>query len=245
MYTMTVLLTMVIPSSGSVQPLAVINVGTFSNFQPGGPLPEGWTTLEFGTVKQTDYALVSNNGTVVVKAISEAAASGLVFQVSIDPAAHPILRWRWNVESFPDRSDFTRKEGDDYAARVYIGFEYDSSKVGFFEMVKYELIKLRYGSYPPLNAISYIWDAHAPVGTVVPSPYTERVQMIVVNSGRETLAQWVAEEQNVYEDYQAAFGEVPPRILHIAIMTDTDDTAGFATAYFGDINFQTITGSAL
>ena len=39
-------------------------------------------------------------------------------------------------------SDFTKKEGDDYWARVYVGFEYDSRKVGFFEMVKFEVIKL-------------------------------------------------------------------------------------------------------
>ena len=237
-YTIIFLLSMMIPSFGAIQPVSVLDVGTFSKSKPNGSFPDGWEPLSFPEATQTDYVLVESDDTVVVKAISRSSASGLSRHVSIDPREHPILRWRWNVESFPSLSDFTHKEGDDYAARVYIGFEYDASKVGFFEKVKYELIKLYYGQYPPLNAISYIWDANAPVGTVAPSPYTDRVQMIVVNSGIGSFDQWVAEEQNVYNDYQAAFGETPPLISLIAIMTDTDDTAGSATAYFGDLMFR-------
>ncbi len=62
-------------------------------------------------------------------------------------------------------------------------------------------------------------------------------KMIVVESGAGKLNQWVSEERNVYEDYVKAFGEEPPLISGVAIMTDTDNTGESATAYYGDIQF--------
>ncbi|HNP30842.1 MAG TPA: DUF3047 domain-containing protein, partial [Nitrospirales bacterium] len=41
-----------------------------------------------------------------------------------------------------------------------------------------------------------------------------------------------------YEDYKKAFGEDPPNISGVAIMTDTDNTKESAIAYFGDIVFK-------
>ena len=61
--------------------------------------------------------------------------------------------------------------------------------------------------------------------------------MIVVESGAGKLNQWVSEERNVHEDYVKAFGEEPPLISGVAIMTDTDNTGESATAYYGDIQF--------
>ena len=68
-----------------------------------------------------------------------------------------------------------KKEGDDYPARIYVTFQYDSQKVSLFGKAKYEAAKLIYGQYPPLGAINYIWESRAPVGTTVPNPYTDRV----------------------------------------------------------------------
>jgi hypothetical protein len=73
---------------------------------------------------------------------------------------------------------------------------------------------------------------------MVPNPYTDRVKMIVVESGEIKLNQWLNEERNVYEDYKKAFGEEPSMISGIAIMTDTDNTGESATAYYGDILFK-------
>ena len=59
--------------------------------------------------------------------------------------------------------------------------------------------------------------------------------MIVVESGPAKLNTWITEERNVYEDYKRAFGEEPPMISGVAIMTDTDNTGESAEAYYGDI----------
>ena len=41
----------------------------------------------------------------------------------------------------------------------------------------------------------------------------------------------------MYEDYRLAFGEEPPAISGVAIMSDTDNTKERAVAYYGDIVF--------
>ena len=62
--------------------------------------------------------------------------------------------------------------------------------------------------------------------------------MIVVESGEAKLNRWVNEERNLYQDYKQAFGEAPPLISGVAIMTDTDNTGESATAFYGDILFK-------
>ena len=62
------------------------------------------------------------------------------------------------------------------------------------------------GEYPPMGAITYIWESKSPVGTLVPNPYTEQVKMIVLQSGEEKVGRWVNESRNLVEDYRMAFG---------------------------------------
>jgi len=218
---------------------SVLEVGKFSAAPESAALPDGWKPLTFKKIeKHTAYTVAKDEEITAVKAVSEASASGLTREITINLKEYPIVQWQWKVVNTLKKGDVTRKEGDDYPARIYITFEYDSSKVGFFDKAKYELIKLLYGRYPPLAAINYIWESKAPKGTVVPNPYTERVKMIVVESGVERVNQWVSEERNVYEDYQKAFGDEPPLISGVAIMTDTDNTGESATAYYGDIIFK-------
>lgn len=216
-----------------------IEVGKFSAETKGNSLPAGWKPLTFRKIQRhTVYRLVKENHTVVVEAVADGSASGLTREIKIDPKEYPILQWHWKVGNVLNKGDVRKKEGDDYPARIYITFEYEPSKLGFFEKAKYEMIRLLYGQYPPIGAINYIWENKAPKGTMIPNPYTDRVIMIVVESGEEKLNQWVSEERNLYEDYKKAFGEEPPMISGVAIMTDTDNTGESATAYYGDIIFN-------
>jgi hypothetical protein len=227
------------PAAIKAQPQITIEVGKFSAATMGQKFPEGWKPLTFKKIeKHTTYTLVKDNDTVVVKAVAEASASGLTREIKIDPKEYPVVQWRWKVMNILKKGDVRRKEGDDYPARIYITFEYDPSKLSFFENAKYKAIRLLYGEYPPLAAINYIWESKAPVGTMVPNPYTDRVMMFVVESGAAKLDQWMSEERNVYEDYKKAFKEEPPMISGVAIMTDTDNTGESATAFYGDIIFK-------
>lgn len=218
---------------------ATIEVGPFSTSAPSGPWPDGWKPLTFPKIPQhTTYQLVKDSERVVVRAASQASSSGYTKEIPIDPKEYPLIQWQWKVSNILKAGDVAKKDGDDYPARIYVTFQYDSAKVGLFGKAKYEAAKLIYGRYPPLGAINYIWESRAPVGTTIPNPYTEQVHMIVVESGPAKLNTWMTEERNVYEDYKRAFGTEPPMISGVAIMTDTDNTGESAEAYFGDIVFK-------
>ncbi len=218
---------------------AILEVGKFSAEPLEHGLPTDWKPLTFKKIERyTTYTLIKEDTEVVVRAVAESSASGLVREIKINPKEYPIVQWRWKVRNILKKGDVRRKEGDDYPARIYVTFEYDSSKLGFFEKAKYEMIRLVYGQYPPLGAINYIWESKSPKGTMVPNPYTDRVIMIVVESGETKLNQWVSEERDIYGDYKKAFGQEPPMISGVAIMTDTDNTGESATAYYGDILFR-------
>ena len=242
-YSISLILLFGLLSPAYSQSPSVIEVGIFSRESPGEGIPTGWKPLTFKKIERhTTYTLVRDGETVVVKAEANASASGLVREIRIDPNEYPIVQWRWKVANILKKADVHKKEGDDYPARIYITFEYDSSKLTFFEKAKYEAVRILYGQYPPLAAINYIWESRAPVGTIVPNPFTNRAMMIVVESGGEKVQQWVCEERNVLEDYRKAFGGTPPKISGVAIMTDTDNTGESATAYYGDIFFKKVPG---
>ena len=215
-----------------------LDVGTFSAAPEGTALPAGWKPLTFARIdRHTRYDLVKENDTVVLRARSEASASGLTREMRIDPREYPIMRWRWKVENLLAKSDLLRKSGDDYPARLYIAFEYEPDKVGFTRRAQYAIGRALYGDIP-IAALNYVWDGKAPAGTFADNAYTDFAKMIVVRSGAAAVGTWVEEERNVYEDYRKAFGEEPPMIKGIAVMTDTDDTGESATAWYGDIVFH-------
>ena len=215
----------------------VLEVGRFSAGRPGLAHTDGWKPLAFKKVlAPTAYELVLDADTVVVKATSNASASGLIKKVKIDPSTFPVVRWRWKIENVLSRSDVTRKSGDDYPARLYITFEYDPNKVSFGKKLKYQAGKVLFGDIP-IAALNYIWDTKSAVGTIVDNAYTDFAKMIVVESGGAKVGGWVEESRNVFEDYRQAFGEEPPLINGVAIMTDTDNTKERAVAYYGDIRF--------
>jgi len=217
---------------------AVLEVGKFSASQVGQAMPDGWRPLTFKKIpKHTSYEVVKDGGVTIVKAVSEASASGLIKPVSIDPKEFPIVRWRWKIENVLQRSDVALKEGDDFPARLYITFEYNPDRVSFGKKLKFKAGQALFGDIP-IAALNYIWETKTPIGTIVDNAYTDFAKMVVVESGAQKVGIWIDEERNIYEDYKQAFGEEPPMINGVAIMSDTDNTKEQATAYYGDILFQ-------
>jgi len=219
---------------------ALLEVGKFSAAPVGQALPDGWKPLTFKKIpKQTAYELIKDGEAVVVKAVSDASASGLTKAINIDPKEYPIVRWRWKVENVLRHSDVSRKDGDDYPARLYITFAYDPDKVSLGKKLKFKTGQAIFGDIP-IAALNYIWDTKTPIGTIVENAYTDFAQMVVVESGMQKVGRWVSEQRNIYEDYKQAFGEEPPLMNGVAIMTDTDNTKEQATAYYGDIQFAKV-----
>ncbi|HEY9447967.1 MAG TPA: DUF3047 domain-containing protein, partial [Burkholderiales bacterium] len=87
----------------------------------------------------------------------------------------------------------------------------------------------------PAAALCYVWDSRLPVGTILTSPYTSRVRIVVAESGTARVNTWTSVERDVEKDFRRAFGEEPPAISGVALATDTDNTREDATAWYGDI----------
>ena len=229
---------LIVPVAVRAESPSVIEVAKFSSGTVGQAMPDGWKPLTFKKIpKLTTYELVKDGEKVVVKAVSDASASGLTKEVKIDPKEFPVVQWRWKVDNLLKHSDATRKDGDDYPARLYITFEYDPDKVSLGKKLKFKAGQVIFGDIP-IGAINYVWETKTPVGTIIDNAYTDFVKMVVVESGPQKIGMWVDEERNIYEDYKKAFGEEPPMINGVAIMSDTDNTKEQATAYYGDIVFQ-------
>ena len=201
-----------------------------------GGLPPGWEALSFKKIqRQTRYTVVPDGDGYALRAESEAAASGLYRPLDLDPRVYRRLSWRWKVDNILAKADARVKAGDDYPARLYVAFRHDPDTAPVWERARYAAIKLLYGRYPPRHVMNYIWDNRLPVGAALPNAYTDRAQMVVIESGSVRVGRWVDEERDVYADYRRLFGAEPPAIAGIAVMTDTDDTGERAVAYYGTI----------
>ena len=193
-------------------------IGSFSS----GSL-DNWEAKEFKG--QTSYKLVDLAGTRVLKADSAGSASGLFNEQRIDLHKTPVMNWRWHIENRLGKDINEQvKSGDDYAARVYV---IASGGAAFWQT----------------KAINYVWSSTSPVGNVWPNPYAYagangKMMMIALRSSTDQAGTWYSEKRNILTDLKHQFGEEIRYIDAVAIMTDTDDSHGKATAYYGDIYFS-------
>jgi hypothetical protein len=199
----------------------------------------GWRPLRPAPrAPDTVYTLVDDRGTVVLRADARASMSGLVVELRVDPRDAGWLRWRWRIDAVVPHADLTRKDGDDYAARVYVLFDYPRAKLPFVTRAGLRIAEALHGVALPTAALNYVWDNRQPVGTRRPNAYTDRARMIVVESGNAQAGVWVEEVRDVRADFRAAFGEEAPAIIGIAIATDTDNTGATAIAWYGDVELS-------
>jgi hypothetical protein len=214
-----------------------LRVGHFSGEAPSSSVPDGWDRIRFGkNDSSTHYELVRGDSAVVLRARSDNGASGLITRPTVDLEQYPVLEWRWKADALPMGADITEKTADDAAARLYVTFDYDG--LGLYDRLKLMVLRRVGYAEAPSRALNYLWASHHERGDVQPSPYTDQIMMIPVRSGSTRVGQWVHERRNVLRDYRRAFGEDPPPVNGVALMTDTDNTGGRATALYGDIVFR-------
>ena len=163
----------------------------------------------------TQYRTTKEDNRLCIRALSRSSASALIYRIEYDPKEFPILTWMWKVRNVLKNGDAHLKDGDDYAARVYVVFH---SRFIW-----------------KTTAINYIWANKLPVGVAIPNPFVASSIMVAVESGPGQAGIWKEERRNIYEDYQKYFGKEPPDTDAIAIMTDTDNTGEEAIAWYGPI----------
>jgi hypothetical protein len=202
-------------------------------------LPAGWTPVRISRLKKsTEYRLVPVEGTVALQATADASASGLRFETSADLHEYPWLAWTWNVPELNGRADNTLAHVEDSPARVIVVFEGGREDLPAAERINYDLAKAMGGNELPYATLMYIWENHLPEGAIITHHFSSRIKMIVAGTGRKDLGIWHEERVNLLEDYRRAFGEEPPRVRAVGIMSDSDNTGARTVAYYGDIRFQ-------
>lgn len=166
----------------------------------------------------TDYQVIPDEDEFSLKAHCEGTASAFYRRMKVDLTKTPILRWSWRIERIHAGLDDVSKEGDDYAARVYVVYK---------------------GKMPwDVNAMNYVWSNAQQQGRSWPNAYTGRAIMVAQESGTpEDSGVWIEESRNVREDFKRYFSRNVSRIDGVAVMTDCDNGGGTATGYYRDIRF--------
>ena len=235
---LVMLILLLLPPLANADAQSPVEAAAFSRESTPGSLPQDWQAFSPAPkVKPTRYALVRDAGHLVVRADAHQSMSSLIRVLHVDLARTPLLQWQWRVSRVVASADMNTKAGDDYAARLYVLFDVDSSKLPWATRLKIKLAKVFYGVDVPAAALNYVWDNRHPVGTLQPNAYTDRVRMLVVESGNAHVNEWRTETRDVAADFRAAFGEAAPAVVSIAIASDTDNTGEDVTAWYGDMRF--------
>ncbi|MDY6954713.1 MAG: DUF3047 domain-containing protein [Thermodesulfobacteriota bacterium] len=179
---------------------------------------DGWEPKVF--MGETRYLIARLDQTQVLRAESHGHASGLVKNTPVDLRKYPFLNWSWRIENRLDKRDEQSKSGDDYAARIYI-------------------VVSRGWLFWKTKAISYVWANTSPKGHVWPNAFGgKNAMMVALRSADDETGTWHFEKRNVAADFQELFGEEIQTIDAVALMTDTDNSKGKVTAFYGDIYFS-------
>lgn len=178
----------------------------------------GWEQKSFSG--ETRYQLQAMDGTVVLKADSRAAGSGLFKEQRIDLEKTPFLNWSWRIGNRLTGLNEQSKSGDDYAARIYV-------------VVKGGL------AFWQTKSINYVCSSNSAKGSVWANAFAgEKVMMMALRGTEAALHVWHTEKRNVRADLQTLFGEDFRSIDAVALMTDTDNSGGQVSAFYGDIWFS-------
>ncbi len=206
----------------SEQLLEQIEVGLFSSQTLGSDLAPDWQPQTFRSIPQhTEYQLIEDEDQIVLQANAQAASSGLIRRIQVDLNDYPILQWRWKVIKPVQNCDITQKETDACSARVFVTFG---------------------GQLRGLRALNYVWTAGVEKEQVITSPVAAQVKVMVLRNDADPLETWIEERRDLRQDFQQIFGNDPPKVSGVAVMTDSFRTGEEVLACYGDILFSRIEG---
>jgi Protein of unknown function (DUF3047) len=196
-------------------------------------LPVGWEKWLLHPMKRkTEYDWHKDKSGVYVEAKAKSSASGLIKRLSLDPQEYSQLQFSWMVDGLLEGADVALREAEDSPVRVVLAFDGDKSSLPMKDQAFFERVKTFTGQDMPYATLMYVWDNRRALNSVVSNPHTSRVQKLVASSGAGGVKAWQVHARNIRDDYRAAFGKEPGKLIGIAIMTDTDNTKTSARARY-------------
>ncbi|MFN7727172.1 MAG: DUF3047 domain-containing protein [Rubrivivax sp.] len=186
----------------------------------------------------THYKVVSKDGRSAVRAEARSSASLLRQRLERPASSLGDVSFSWWVPQLLASGDVRQVGSEDAAARVVFAFGGDVSKLPMRTRMQFELMQALTGEPPPYATLMYVYDASAPVGSVVVNPRSDRIRKIVLDAGADGLMRWRDHRRNLRADFILAFGEDPGPLQAVAVMTDTDNTGGHAETWYGPVTFH-------
>ena len=210
---------------------------------PRGEWSTPWREANLPKLKIPERSLVELDGRAALHIRAVAAAGGLLHPLDL-PGEQPWrLSWQWRIEQRLEQARFATREGDDYAARVYVLLDYPLASLPFLTRQKLRLARTFYDPDLPAATLSYVWDNRAAPGIHARSAYTEQVEMRVLRGPEAPLGQWLTEQRDLHADAIAAFGSAPRRILGVVFAADSDNTGETTESYFAAPRLWPATGN--
>lgn len=197
-----------------------------------------WHAVSLPGKRSTHYALTHKDGRPAWAATSEGSASMWRRRVNRTPERLGDVNFSWWVNDLVADANVAVADRADAPARVMFAFDGDVSRLPQRTRVMFELAEALTGEKPPYATLVYVWDATAPVGSVIVNPRTDRIRKIVLDSGPAKLRRWRDHKRNLAADYRLAFGEEPGPLAAIALMTDSDNTASRAVSWYGPVTLE-------
>jgi hypothetical protein len=216
----------------------VVEVARFSR-APVGQVDEPWEPyfIQRGNAP-TAYRVVEVDGAKALEAVADEGGSALLRKIRIEPQTHPVVEWRWRVPRPENGAPVGVVSSKSAMTRLSIAFHGDPEKLDVVDRAHLRLAKALTPNGLPYATLVYVWLRDVPVGSVVVSPYSDRVRLVVAESGERRIGRWIDLRRNVLEDYRRAFGEEPGDIVAVGVMTDPGDDGSRRRAYYGDITFR-------
>mgnify|MGYP001043979164 FL=1 len=232
----------VLPTTLSAGVLALLLVYCAQAQSTDSPLTaDQWQEVRLGqdippNTFSFDATDATTNDKPVLRIESNASMSMMARAIDVDLARTPWLCWQWRVNRVLDRADMTERFGDDYAARLYVSMSIPETDQSLGLRLQLGLARSIWGDQVPDAAINYVWDNRQPVGTTLPNAYTDRVTMVVAQTGGEYVGQWVNQSRNLADDIETLMTPSATPV-QIALAADTDNTGERVIAEFANIRF--------
>ncbi len=200
--------------------------------------PAGWEHHAFPGKAPVQFTPVRVAGRDALSANAVAAASAVRHRLRVEPGEFGRLRFSWRVPELIADADLALREADDSPVRVILVFDGDRSRFSPRDALLSELARTLTGEELPYATLMYVWCNKRAPGTVVPSPRTDRIRKLVVESGPQQLGRWLEYERDIRADFERAFGEAPGALLGVAVMTDSDNTRSTVQAWYGPLQLM-------
>jgi hypothetical protein len=199
------------------------------------PSTSPWGTLALPGKRPTVYRHGQQDGRRVILAEANASASMYRQRLVVEPERLGRVRFAWWVPDLIAQADLGDRDSADSPVRVVLAFDGDHGRLSPRTRLQFELAQTLSGELPPYATLMYVWDNRSLPETVLPGGRSDRIRKIVVDSGPGQLRAWRLHERNIARDFERAFGEPPGRLIGVALMTDSDNTAARARGVYGEL----------